>query len=144
MACLSNSIETSILTHQFRTGTWSKPTTVAIALCTAAPTASSTGATLTEVSNSGTAYARQTLNPLDANWAINLVSGSEVISNSSAITFPVATANYGSNVTYIALVDSATYGAGNMLAFGAVSTPQTVTTGNQVTIAASALTLSLS
>lgn len=127
MSQMSDYLEGQIRAHMFRTATFTKPTVIAIALCTAAPTDASTGATITEVANSG-AYARQTLNPLDANWtAASSTDG--LTDNASAITFPVATASWGT-VTHVALCDSATWGAGNMLLYGTLDVSKAVGIGD--------------
>src|SRR3990172_598736 len=127
MAAASDFLEAEILKHIFRTGSFTKPTVLAISLCTAAPVDADTGAlTSKEVANAG-AYARQTLNPLDANWTAPGVGG--LTDNASAITFPVATANWGT-VTHVAITDSATYGAGNLLLHGALTTSKVVNTGD--------------
>lgn len=89
MANFSNYLEDQIIQHIFRTGSFTKPTTLAIALLTSAATDSDDGSTITEVANAN-GYARQSLNPLDANWAAT-AGGNGQTSNSSAITFPQAT-----------------------------------------------------
>jgi hypothetical protein len=124
MANFSDYLEDQLLTHIFRTSSYTKPTTLAIALLTSAATDSDTGASITEVSNAN-AYARQTLNPLDANWT--LTSGTS--DNASAITFPQATGNWGT-IVGVAIVDSATYGAGNMLFHGTLAENKTVNNGD--------------
>lgn len=123
MAAASDYLEAQLINHIFRTGSFAKPAVLAIALCIAAPVDADTGAlTGKEVANAG-AYARQTLNPLDANWAAPGVGG--LTDNAVAITFPVSTASWGI-VTHIAIVDSATFGAGNLLFHGALTTSRNV------------------
>lgn len=124
---MSNYLEDEVIKHIFRTGSFTKPTVLAIALCTAATSDSQTGATITEVANSNN-YARATLNPLDANWAAT-AGGNGVTSNSSAITFNQASGSWGT-ITHIAICDSATWGAGNVLFHGALTTSKTVTNGD--------------
>lgn len=127
MAAMSDYLEVELIKHIFRTGSFTKPTVLAIALCTAATSDSQTGATITEVPNSNS-YARQTLNPLDANWAAT--SGSDgLTSNLAAITFPQATGSWGT-ITHVAIVDSATHGAGNVLFHGALTTSKAVSNGD--------------
>jgi len=126
---MSDFLEGQIRAHIFRTASFTKPTVLAIALCTAAPTDASTGATITEVANAG-AYARQTLNPLDANWTAPDTTGG-LTDNASAITFPVATANWGT-ITHFVITDSATWGAGNVLFHGALTASKVVNTGDQI------------
>lgn len=137
MSQMSDYLEAAVLGHLFRTATFAKPTVIAVALCTALPTDASTGATIVEVPNSGS-YARVAVNPLDANWAAVGVGG--VTSNVAAITFATATGSWGT-VNSIAICDSATWGAGNMLLYGALTTPQTVTSGGTVSFAIGALTI---
>jgi len=107
--------------------------------------------TFTEVANAG-GYTREALNPSTTNWAAtnaaasttNPSSGtSGTTSNNSAITFPAPTANWG--VIFGAVIcDSATYGAGNVLAYGALTTPKTVNNGDPApSIAISALTFQI-
>ena len=125
---MSNYLESNLIQHLFRTATFAKPTVIAIALCSAAPDDTATGAlTSLELGNSGS-YARQTLNPLDANWA-NVSAGNGTTSNSSAITFPTATADWGT-VTHVAIVDSATYGASNVWAWGSLTVNKVVSNGD--------------
>lgn len=95
MASMSNYLENKLIDHLFRTTTFSQPSVIAIALCTAAPTDASTGATITEVS--GGDYARQTLNPSNSNWTATQGGTSGASSgtggttdNASAIVFPTA------------------------------------------------------
>lgn len=130
MSAMSDYLEGQIRAHIFRTASFTKPTVLAIALCTAAPVDADTGAlTGKEAANAG-AYARQTLNPLDANWTAPDGTGG-LTDNASAITFPVATANWGT-ITHFAICDSATYGAGNLLFHGALTASKVVNTNDQI------------
>src|SRR4030067_902027 len=103
MSQMSDYLEGQIRAHIFRTASFTKPTVLAIALCTAGPSDANTGATITEALNSG-AYARQTLTPLDANWTAPDTTGG-LTDNASAITFPTATGNWGV-VSHVAICDS--------------------------------------
>jgi len=141
MAAMSDYLEIELIKHIFRTGTFSKPSVLAIALCTAAPSDSSTGATITEVSATNTGYARVSANPADGTWAET--SGTNgVTSNSSAITFSAATGDWGT-ITHVAILDSTTVGAGNVLFHGALSTSKTVTTGDIFSFQAGNLQITL-
>ena len=125
---MSDYLEGQIIDHIFRTSSFTKPTTIAIALCTAATSDSDTGSTITEVANAN-GYARQTLNPLDANWAAP-TGGDGLTSNSSTITFgPASGGNWGT-VTHVAIVDSSTHGAGNMLVHGSLDSSAIVNDGD--------------
>lgn len=107
MAEFSNYLEEQILTHLFRTSTFTKPSTIYIAACTAAPTDTDTGSTITEPA--GGSYARVQLNPLDANWTDPSAGTQGETDNAAAITFPEATGSWGT-ITHVAIVDAATNG----------------------------------
>jgi hypothetical protein len=124
MAAMSNYLEGEVINLIFRTATYTKPATVAIALCTAAPTDASTGATIPEVANSF-GYSRVAFGPADANWSAP-IAGDGTTQNVTAITFPQASGGNWGTITYVAIVDSTTYGAGNMLFFGVLTTPKTI------------------
>lgn len=141
MAAMSNYLETKLINHIFREETFSKPSVLAIALCTAAPVDGDEGATIDEVSNDGTDYARVSVNVADNTWAPTS-SGNGVTSNSNAITFSAATANWGT-ITHVAILDSAQYGQGNVLFHGALSTSKTVTTGDIFSFQAGNLQITL-
>jgi len=129
MSQASDYLEGEIRKHIFRTGSFTKPTVLAVALCTSAPTDASTGATLPEVTNAN-GYARQTLNPLDANWtAASATDG--LTDNAAEISFTASGGNWGT-ITHFAIVDSATYGAGNVLIWGALDASQVVNDGNTI------------
>ena len=99
-----------------------------LALFTAAPTNSGGG---TEVSTSGTAYARQ---------AISFSAAAARLKTSSAtVTFPVATAGFGT-VTHWGIFSAVT--AGTMYAWGSFTSSQTVNTGNQLTVPSGDIDLS--
>mgnify|MGYP001617027087 CR=1 FL=1 len=126
MAAASDYLEGEIIKHIFRTGSFTKPSVLAIALCTAAPVDADTGA-LTSKEVSGGGYLRQALNPLDANWTAPGVGG--LTDNASIITFPTATANWGT-VTHVAICDNQTVGAGNLLLHGALTASKVVNTND--------------
>lgn len=130
MAAKSIYLDDAVLNHVLRNTTLTSPTTVYVALYTVAPTPSTSG---TEVTNVGTAYARQ---------AITFgAPASGVTSNSAPVTFPVATAPYGAPIVACAVLDNGTYGLGNILYFGTLGTPKTVGTGDQVNFATLALSV---
>jgi hypothetical protein len=86
-----------------------------LALFTSNPAEDASG---TEVSTSGTAYARQS--------ATFTVSGNTA-SNSGAIEFPTATANYGT-VSHVGVYDASS--GGNLIAYAALSTSKVIETGD--------------
>jgi hypothetical protein len=133
MAAFTNYLEDAIIQHLFRTGSFAKPTVLSIALFTAV-TAGEAG-TVTEVATGS--YGRVDCNPLDANWAAS-VGGNGTTSNIVAVTFPEATADWGT-VTHFGLYDAHT--AGNLLVFAALTIARTITTGSTPSFAAGTLTI---
>jgi len=119
----TNYLETQLRKHLFRTGSFTKPSQLWVALHTADPT--ETGA-VGEVS--GGQYVRVQLNPLDANWSAPDDTGG-VTKNQSMLTYPAPSgANWGS-VTHFSIWDDA-YASGNALIHGALDTPQTINDGD--------------
>ncbi len=122
MANASDYLEGQIRAHIFRTASFTKPTVLAVALYTVTPT---------DVAGSGTevtggAYARVSVNPLDANWtAASATDG--LTDNAAAITFPAPSANWGTVVAF-AIHDAAT--AGNMLVWGPITPSKTINNGD--------------
>lgn len=125
MSQASNYLENQLIDHIFRTATFAKPTVLAVALFTAAPSDAAGG---TEVT--GGSYARVDLPPLNANWkgthgnTTGASSGTGgVTSNASAITFPAPTADWGT-VTHMGIFDATT--AGNLLVWVALTASRTI------------------
>ena len=121
MANASDYLEVELRKHIFRTGSFTKPTVLAVALYTVTPSDSGGG---TEVT--GGAYARVSVNPLDANWS-GASATDGLTDNVAAITFPVPTANWGTVVAF-GIFDAAT--AGNLLVWGPISPSKTINNGD--------------
>jgi hypothetical protein len=117
----SNYLENEIIKHLFRTGSFTKPSALWVALFTVAPTDAGGG---TEVS--GGSYARVQRNPLDANWA-EPAAGDGETSNVADITFPSATANWGTVVAF-GIFDAST--SGNMLVWATLAGSRTINSGD--------------
>ena len=111
----SNTFETHVLNYVFTSTSVTRPTAWYLALFTSDPAEDASG---TEVSTSGTAYARQS--------AAFTVSGNTA-SNSSAIEFPTATASYGT-VSHVGVFDAST--SGNLIAYAALSSSKAIDTGD--------------
>lgn len=125
MDAKSNYLEDAMLNHVLRHVALTSPTTVYLALYTAAPSDTGGG---TEVS--GGSYARQ---------AITFgAPSSGVVANSGSVTYPVATADWGT-VTSIGIFDAAT--VGNLLYYGTLTVSKTVGSGDQISFANGALTV---
>lgn len=111
----SNTFETHVLNYVFTATSVTRPTAWYLALFTSNPAEDASG---TEVSTSGTAYARQTV-------AFS-VSGN-LATNSAAVEFPTATASFGT-VTHIGVFDAST--SGNLIAYSALSASKAIATGD--------------
>ena len=131
----SNYLELELLDHLLAVSSYSAPTTW-VALCTADPTDAGTGASMNEVADTG-AYAR-----VATSGSFGTAAASGSISNDAAITFPELTASWGT-VTHFAIVDSETHGAGNMLAYGALTASKTFSVGDTPRFPTGDLTVSL-
>jgi len=126
MSAMTDYLEDKLLNHTFRNLAFTPPTTVYLALFTAAPGETGGG---TEVS--GGDYARQAI-------TFGAPSPSGTIKNSADITFPTATADWGT-ITHVAIMDAAT--AGNMLVYGALTVQKVVGTGDIFRVTTNNLTV---
>lgn len=122
----SDYLETKVLDHVFGGTSYTAPSTLYVALFTAAPSDSGGG---TEVS--GGAYARQT---------IAFTTSGDTTSNNAAIEFPTATANYGT-VTHVGIYDASS--AGNLMAWAALTSSKTIETGDVFRIPSGDLDITL-
>jgi hypothetical protein len=133
MGSLSDYAENKLLDH-FLNVAYTPVATVYLALCTADPTDAATGASMSETANAG-AYART---------AITFgAAASRSITQSGSVNFPRATATYGATIPFWTIVDSATYGSGNVLAHGAFSTPYAISNGNDISVASSQVVITV-
>jgi hypothetical protein len=144
MAQMSNYLESGLLNYLFRSNTnnWSKPLTVAVALCTNVPAETQHGGTIPELANSNN-YERYNLGA-PANSIFTEITqahgtlSSGLIDNAGTITFGPASADWG-YVSGIAILDSGVHGAGNLLMYGALANPRDVKMNDTLTISAGAL-----
>lgn len=126
MAGFSNFLETEILDHVFGGNAYTAPATLYLALYTATPSDTGGG---TEVS--GGSYARQTV--------AFTVTG-DTASNTSAVEFPTATANWGT-ITQVGVFDAST--AGNLLAYADLSASKIIESGDVLRVPAGDLDITL-
>lgn len=124
----SDYLENALLDHALKNSAYTAPTNIYVALYTAAPTDAGGG---TECS--GGAYARVNHNSWNA-----AVSG--VVTNSGAVTFPVATAAWGSIVA-AGLLDASA--AGNLLMWDTLTSSKTISTGDKFVFAAGEISVTL-
>lgn len=134
MSAASNYLENKVLDHVLTATAYTQPSARYLALFTNtsgnAATNLEAGTLTDEVS--GGSYARQ---------AITFNAASSGSSTSAAtVTFPAATANWGS-ITHVAVMDAAT--SGNVLFWGAVTTPKTIEIGDTFQVSAGNLTITL-
>ena len=116
MSGFSDYLEDKVLDHVFGGNAYTAPTTLYVALYTVAPSDTGGG---TEVS--GGAYARQT--------AAFTVSGTNptTATNSAAIEYPTATADYGT-VVAVGILDASS--SGNLLAYSTLDSSKVVSSGD--------------
>lgn len=124
----SDFLENAMLNHVLRNTPYTPSTTIEVYLFTTLPVEAGTGG----VEVSGGSYARQTV-------TFAAASGG-VVANQGAITFPQATAPWGT-VQGLGLYENSGAGA-HLLYFGDLTTPKTVGAGDQLSIASGALTVS--
>jgi len=126
---LSNSFETHTLKYLLTSDSVTRPTAWYVALCTTDPTDSALG---TEVSGGG--YARQSV--------AFTVSGNNA-SNTSAIEFPEATANYGTVVAVMIMPASSGGSASDMIVHAQLTADKTISTGDIFRIPAGDLDINI-
>lgn len=115
MAKFSDYFENVIINHLFRNQPFTPPATLYLGLYTVAPTDEGGG---TEVSGGG--YARQP-------FTLTAPTTAGVTENADTITFPTATADWGTIVA-VGIFDAET--GGNLLMWGNLTTSKTVSTGD--------------
>jgi hypothetical protein len=141
MAALSNFLENKLIDILFRGGSYAVPSTVYIALCTTMPTAANTGATISEP---GGNYSRKGVPTTTAAWystqtdtTASSTGTTGATGNVSAITW--TTVSWTGTITSVAILDSVTLGAGNMLWFSNFTPTKTVSSGDTLQFAVNAL-----
>jgi len=129
MAEMSNYLENALINATLRNTSYTSVATIYVALYTSDPTDADTG---TEVSTSGTAYART---------AVTFGAPSNGVSTNSAdVTFPTATGSFGT-VTHVGLRDAST--AGNLLYHSPLDDSKTVGIGDVFKITTGNLSVTL-
>lgn len=123
---LSDYAENKVIDHVLKVDEFTQPT-LYVALCTGSISDAMTGATLPEVADANN-YERVAAGAFDA-------AASRASENTADISWPQSTGAQGT-ISHWALVDSATHGAGNMIAYGAFTTPKSIANGNTAKILA--------
>jgi len=120
----SDYLENELLDHVLGNSAYTAPATVYVALYTVAPSDAGGG---TEVT--GGSYARVAVTNNATNWP---AASGGAKSNGTAITFPTATADWGT-VVAMAILDAAT--AGNFLYWADLTASKTVNNGDTASFA---------
>ncbi len=126
---MSNYLEDALINATLRNTSYTSPTTVYVSLWTSDPTDAASG---TEVSTSGTSYARTSVTfGAPSNGAST---------NNADVTFPTATASWGT-VGWIGINDAST--GGNLLYHTALDTAKAIDSGDIFKIATGNLSVTL-
>lgn len=129
MGSLSNYAENKWLDHILNVAAFTVPSNIYIALSTVDPGEAGSG--LAEPS--GNAYARKLCNVWGA-------ASGRTTSNTNAVAYDEATGSWGT-ITHYALFDAST--GGNMLAYGSLAVAKVVVAGNEMSIAAGEMDISV-
>jgi hypothetical protein len=140
---LSDYVENKVIDLLFRGQAFTAPSTIYVGLSTAACSDSSVG---TEVS--GGSYARVSITASLANFAGTQSAGSTTASsgtggqtsNNAAVNFATPTAGWGT-VTHWFLIDASS--GGNLLVCATLTTSKTINTGDTVSFAIGAMTVTV-
>jgi hypothetical protein len=122
----SDTFETHVLDYVFTTDVLVRPTAWYLALFTTNPADDDTG---TEVTGGG--YARQ---------SVTFTVTNDTASNTSAIEFPTATANYGT-VSHVGVYTAST--GGDLIAHAALTSSKSIEVGDVVRVPAGDLDITL-
>ena len=130
---MSNYLESEVVDHLFRAGTFAKPSAIYIGLIRfyeASKVETFTGTTvgpkeLGAAGDTALSYARVTVTQNDSTWSAATAGGAT--SNAGDITFNTATGDWGM-VSGVFVVDAS--GGGNLLLHGALTTPRDVKSGD--------------
>lgn len=122
----TNYTDNKLIDHLLGSSTFTKPSTLYVALFVGNPTSGGT-----EVSTSGSAYARVT--------STFTISGGNA-TNTAAIEWATATSSWGT-IDWVAIYDAST--GGNQLVTAALSSSKTIASGDVLRIPISSLSVTL-
>ncbi len=124
----SNYLEDKMLDHALGTTAYSQPLTQHLALHTADPGETGTGAEL-----SGTGYSRSAID-------FNAASSGTATGPTSAIEFTNSGGTSWDQVTHFGIWDAST--SGNLLYYGSLTTPKTIAAGDTLRFTADSISIS--
>ena len=137
MGALTNYLESGLINHVFRGASYTAPSTLYIGLTKSFVSGNIESGSIDEPSVGN--YARQEYTSNGTNWITPYASGSATAThNTSAIEFPVATASIGT-ISGVFIADNDT--SGNILFYGALSSPRDIREGDQFVFSSGALAI---
>lgn len=144
MANMSNYLENKLIDFLLRGQSFTAPSTIYFALCTANPTDASTGSTITEAS--GGNYARQSLactasNFLSTQGNTSTPSNGTNGTTSNNTTIAWSNVTWSGTITAIALCDASS--GGNLLWYATLSSSKIINSGDSVSFAIGDLLLQI-
>ncbi len=135
MGALTNYLESGLINHVFRASSYSAPATLYIGLTKSFNSGNIESGTVDEPTTGN--YSRQSYASNGTNWITPYSSGSATAThNTSAIEFPIATANIG-DVSGVFISDDPS--SGNILFYGPLSTARNIREGDQFVFSSGAL-----
>lgn len=138
MGALTDYLESALLNHIFRGSAYSAPATLYIGLVQGFSSGNLESGILDEPSVGG--YQRQSYSASSSSWIAPYDSGSAKFTyNTSAIEFPVATADIG-NISGVFISDDST--SGNILFYGQLSSSRNIREGDQFIFSSGSLKVS--
>jgi hypothetical protein len=132
MGSLSDYAETAWINHVCGTS-YTSVATLYLCLCTADPTDAATGASQNEVTNANN-YSRKAI--------AFAAASSRTITQTGAVTFDQISGAAGT-VTHWTIADSATHGAGNVLAHGSFSVSKVLVNGSTPSVASGQVVITI-
>lgn len=138
MSAASNFLEQRVLNHLLKATTYTPPATLYVGLFKGAA-GDNLEANIKTDEVSGGAYTR-----LAISWGTgSFVGNGFSIASSADLIWPTATANWGT-INFVAVLDSATVGGGNVLFYSALPTGKTINSGQIAKINQNSLVVSVS
>jgi len=126
----TNYLETEILDHVFAGAAYTAPGTHYLALFTAV--SDGEAGSVTEVSTSGTAYARV---------AVSFSTSGDTTSNSGAVEYATATGGGFGTVTHVGVYDAST--SGNLMCYATLTASKAIAAGDVFRVPAGDLDITL-
>jgi hypothetical protein len=141
MGNFSDYLACKIVEENFGHVAFASSSTYYFGLATTDITSTNLGTDITEPSTAN-AYARVAYSNVASNWTTAESSGGVIVTyNTAAVTFSTCDTTGWGSVTYAFIADAAT--GGNLLVWGALTTPKTISTGDTASFAANAFKITL-